>query len=141
MRGGHERQRAAAGLDDRVGELQAAFDAWRTGTGEGRTPAPPFAGNVSGQGPGFAELPVPRATPVTVVGIGRFGDTDSLAGTTYTAFTLADAQRLLDEQAHNLERALATSTAVTVDEAAQTAPIADLWQASHDRLYSRLFQS
>jgi fructose 1,6-bisphosphate aldolase/phosphatase len=57
----------------RVGELQAAFDAWRTGTGEGRTPAPPFAGNVSGQGPGFAELPVPRATPVGLLAIDKAG--------------------------------------------------------------------
>ncbi|MFN8027934.1 MAG: FtsX-like permease family protein [Acidimicrobiia bacterium] len=38
---------------------------------------------------------VPQAAPVTVVGIARFGDTDTLAGTTYTAFTLGEAQRLL----------------------------------------------
>jgi fructose 1,6-bisphosphate aldolase/phosphatase len=57
----------------RCGELQAAFDAWRTGAGEGRTPAPPFAGNVSGQGPGFAELPMPRATPVGVLAIDKAG--------------------------------------------------------------------
>jgi fructose 1,6-bisphosphate aldolase/phosphatase len=57
----------------RFGELQAAFDAWRTGSGEGRTPAPPFAGNVSGQGPGFAELPMPRAAPVGVLAIDKAG--------------------------------------------------------------------
>jgi fructose 1,6-bisphosphate aldolase/phosphatase len=57
----------------RFGELQAAFAAWRTGAGEGHTPAPPFAGNVSGQGPGFAELPMPRATPVGVLAIDKAG--------------------------------------------------------------------
>jgi fructose 1,6-bisphosphate aldolase/phosphatase len=57
----------------RFGELRAAFDAWRTGAGEGRTPAPPFAGNVSGQGPGFAELPMPRAAPVGLLAIDKAG--------------------------------------------------------------------
>jgi urease accessory protein len=52
-----------------------------------------------------------------------------------------DAQRLLAERAGDLDRTLATSLTMTVDEAAQTSPLADLWQASHDRLYSRLFQS
>ena len=52
-----------------------------------------------------------------------------------------DAQRLLAERADDLDRALASSMELSVDEAAQTSPLADLWQASHDRLYSRLFQS
>lgn len=52
-----------------------------------------------------------------------------------------DAQRLLDERADDLDRALAMGIAIAVEDAAQTAPLADLWQASHDRLYSRLFQS
>ncbi len=57
----------------RYAELRAAFDAWRTGAGEGRTPAPPFAGNVSGQGPGFAELPMPRAAPIGLLAIDKAG--------------------------------------------------------------------
>lgn len=57
----------------RVGELQAAFDRWRTGAGEGRTPAPPFADNVSGPGPGFAKLPVPRPLPVGLLAIDKAG--------------------------------------------------------------------
>lgn len=57
----------------RLGALQAAFERWRTGAGEGRSPAPPFAGNVSGQGPGFAELPMPRATPVGLLAIDKAG--------------------------------------------------------------------
>jgi fructose 1,6-bisphosphate aldolase/phosphatase len=56
----------------RMGELKAAFDRWQAGSG-GRQPAPPFAGNVSGQGPGFAELPMPRPTPVGVLAIDKAG--------------------------------------------------------------------
>jgi fructose 1,6-bisphosphate aldolase/phosphatase len=58
---------------NRFGELQQAFERWHTGNGEGRTPAPPFAGNVSGQGPGFAELPMPRPAPVGVLAIDKAG--------------------------------------------------------------------
>src|SRR5262245_27332211 len=57
----------------RHAELKAAFDRWRTGAGEGRTPAPPFAGNVSGQGPGFAELPLPGPAPVGLLAIDKAG--------------------------------------------------------------------
>src|SRR5439155_8844948 len=57
----------------RFGELQAAFHRWRTGSGEGRTPALPFAGNVSGQGPGFAELPMSRPAPVGLLAIDKAG--------------------------------------------------------------------
>jgi fructose 1,6-bisphosphate aldolase/phosphatase len=57
----------------RLGELQSAFDRWRAGASAGRTPAPPFAGNVSGQGPGFAELPMPRARPVGLLAIDKAG--------------------------------------------------------------------
>jgi len=52
-----------------------------------------------------------------------------------------DGQRVLAERADDLERTLAAAMTVTVEEAAQTTPLADLWQAAHDRLYSRLFQS
>jgi len=52
-----------------------------------------------------------------------------------------DAQRLLGECGSALDRSLERSEGLTIDEAAQTAPLIDLWQASHDRLYSRLFQS
>lgn len=56
----------------RFGELQSAFERWQAGA-KGRTPAPPFAGNVSGQGPGFAELPMSRPTPVGVLAIDKAG--------------------------------------------------------------------
>ena len=38
---------------------------------------------------------VPDQVPVTVVGLVGFGDADSMAGTTFTGFTAADAERLL----------------------------------------------
>jgi fructose 1,6-bisphosphate aldolase/phosphatase len=57
----------------RFGELRQAFERWRKGEGEGRTPAPPFSGNVSGQGPGFAELPLPKAAPVGLLAMDKTG--------------------------------------------------------------------
>src|SRR5262249_31214628 len=57
----------------RWAELKAAFERWRAGAAEGRAPEPPFAGNVSGQGPGFAELPVPRPAPVGLLAIDKAG--------------------------------------------------------------------
>jgi fructose 1,6-bisphosphate aldolase/phosphatase len=57
----------------RFGELQTAFERWRSGAVEGRTVSTPFAGNVSGQGPGFAELPMPRPTPVGLLAIDKAG--------------------------------------------------------------------
>ncbi len=38
---------------------------------------------------------VPRPVRVTVVGVAKFGHSDSMAGTTFTAFTTAEAERLL----------------------------------------------
>ena len=52
-----------------------------------------------------------------------------------------DAQRMLAECADGLDRAIERSRDLAIDDAAQTSPLIDLWQASHDRLYSRLFQS
>jgi fructose 1,6-bisphosphate aldolase/phosphatase len=57
----------------RYHDLEKTFNAWHTGASRGRTPAPPFAGNVSGQGPGFAELPMPRAMPVGLLAIDKAG--------------------------------------------------------------------
>ncbi|MGH6958901.1 MAG: fructose 1,6-bisphosphatase, partial [Dongiaceae bacterium] len=57
----------------RFGELRAAFERWQMGLGDGHTPAAPFSGNVSGQGPGFAELPMPRAAPVGLLAIDKAG--------------------------------------------------------------------
>ena len=56
----------------RFGELQEAFTHWQAGT-KGRAPAAPFVGNVSGQGPGFAELPMCRPASVGVLAIDKAG--------------------------------------------------------------------
>jgi urease accessory protein len=52
-----------------------------------------------------------------------------------------EAQRLVAESAADLDRTLARCSRLTMDEAALTAPLIDLWQSGHTRLYSRLFQS
>ena len=52
-----------------------------------------------------------------------------------------DAQRMLAGCSTALDRTIARSRDLTIDDAVQTSPLIDLWQASHDRLYSRLFQS
>ena len=52
-----------------------------------------------------------------------------------------EAQRIIAESEADLERTVVRCGTLTLDEAAQTAPLLDLWQSSHDRLYSRLFQS
>jgi urease accessory protein len=52
-----------------------------------------------------------------------------------------DAQRILSERGEDLDRTILRCTDLAIGDAAQTSPLIDLWQASHDRLYSRLFQS
>jgi urease accessory protein len=52
-----------------------------------------------------------------------------------------DAQRILSERHEDLNRTIRRCGDLVIDDAAQTSPLIDLWQASHDRLYSRLFQS
>ena len=52
-----------------------------------------------------------------------------------------DAQRMLSERSADLDRTIERCGDLAIDDAAQTAPLIDLWQAAHDRLYSRLFQS
>ena len=52
-----------------------------------------------------------------------------------------DAQRILSERSDDLDRTIRRCSDLVIEDAAQTSPLIDLWQASHDRLYSRLFQS
>jgi urease accessory protein len=52
-----------------------------------------------------------------------------------------EAQAIQRDCCADLERVHAQCAALEEDDAAQTAPIVDLLQSSHDRLYSRLFQS
>jgi urease accessory protein len=51
------------------------------------------------------------------------------------------AQRLQHECAPWLDRIAEQCRTLSVDDLAQTAPVLDLLQSAHDRLYSRLFQS
>jgi fructose 1,6-bisphosphate aldolase/phosphatase len=66
-------ERLLVGERPRMSQLRTAFERWRAGASGGKAPAPPFAGNVSGQGPGFAELPMSRPTPVGVLAIDKAG--------------------------------------------------------------------
>jgi len=52
-----------------------------------------------------------------------------------------DAQRLQHDMAATMLAVAERSSALDERDLAQTAPLLDLLQASHDRLYSRLFQS
>lgn len=52
-----------------------------------------------------------------------------------------EAQRLQAECAPDLDRVLARCAQFDESDLAQPAPLIDLFQAGHDRLYSRLFQS
>ena len=51
------------------------------------------------------------------------------------------AQRMLHEMSPALDEVLAACGGLGEDAIAQTAPLADLFGSTHDRLYSRLFQS
>jgi len=51
------------------------------------------------------------------------------------------AQALQAALAPALDEVLSTCGAFGVEDLAQTAPLLDLFAATHDRLYSRLFQS
>ena len=51
------------------------------------------------------------------------------------------AQRLQHECLESIDDVIRRCGALSVDECAQTAPLVDLLQSTHDRLYSRLFQS
>jgi len=52
-----------------------------------------------------------------------------------------EAQRLQQACAPWLDRVAGECAGLTVNDLAQTAPLIDILQAGHDRLYSRLFQS
>jgi urease accessory protein len=51
------------------------------------------------------------------------------------------AQRMLGAAGRDLPLLLESSGALEAEDVCQTAPVLDLLQAAHDRLYSRLFQS
>ena len=52
-----------------------------------------------------------------------------------------EAQRMQSACGPWLDQVAGTCASLSIDDLAQTAPLIDLLQAGHDRLYSRLFQS
>jgi urease accessory protein len=52
-----------------------------------------------------------------------------------------EAQTILADLARHIDRVIHDCEALTPHDIAQTAPLIDLFQSTHDRLYSRLFQS
>ena len=52
-----------------------------------------------------------------------------------------EAQRLQRERNGWLESLSSACTGLGTEDLAQVAPVVDLFQSTHDRLYSRLFQS
>ncbi len=52
-----------------------------------------------------------------------------------------EAQSLQHQLAPEAERMLQECSSLTLEDIAQTSPLLDVWQGTHDRLYSRLFQS
>jgi urease accessory protein len=88
----------------------------------------------------FRELGVPLATTQRVI---LFG---AARGVLSAAVRLGivgsfEAQRLQSDVAPRLDEVALRSATLDADDLAQTAPILDLLQSAHDRLYSRLFQS
>ena len=83
-------------------------------------------------------LPLPTAQRVALFGTAR--------GVLSAAVRLGivgsyEAQRLQHGCAGWLDEVAGRCGASTTDDLAQTAPVIDILQAGHDRLYSRLFQS
>jgi len=56
-----------------VDRLKEAYREWKSGKGEGHKPLEVFSGNVSGQGPGFAELPLMGAGRIGLLAMDKTG--------------------------------------------------------------------
>ncbi len=87
-----------------------------------------------------------RALDVTAAEAAELYLHHSLRGVTSAAVRLGllgphEAQRLQHDLAPLAAHVLATCHALPLDDAAQPAPLLDLFGALHDRLYARLFQS
>ena len=53
--------------------LKKAYGEWKSGEGQGHKPLEVFSGNVSGQGPGFAELPLMGAGQIGLLAMDKTG--------------------------------------------------------------------
>jgi urease accessory protein len=116
-----------------LGAVRRAFPGVAFCAGSHRHLAPAFGASASQLG--LARLETAR---MFLFGVAR--------GTLSAAVRLGitgtnDAQRILSERGEDLDRTMRRCVDLAFDDAAQTSPLIDLWQASHDRLYSRLFIS
>jgi urease accessory protein len=112
---------------DRVKTMQAR-------AGDTRAHVAPVSGTV------FEALGVPLATAQRLVLYGTARGVLSAAVRLGIAGSV-DAQRLLYACGARIEVLADRCAPLSIEDVAQTAPLIDLLQASHDRLYSRLFQS
>lgn len=89
---------------------------------------------------------VTRLLEITQDSAGQLYVFSHLRGLTASAVRLGivgtmEAQTLQHRLSLRAQEILARSSAFTLDDLAQTAPLLELWQGAQDRLYSRLFQS
>jgi urease accessory protein len=99
----------------------------------------------------FGHLPVALGAVLATAGVviddaRRLAMFGALRSATSAAVRLAvigplRAQRVLLDVAPVAERALAETRAMSARDARSVAPLVDLAQTAHDRLYTRLFQS
>ncbi len=52
-----------------------------------------------------------------------------------------EGQKIQAQLSHRVSRLAAAAGRLSIDDAAQTAPLLEMLQGGHDRIYSRLFQS
>ena len=105
-----------------------------------RAPAPPFGHLAPAFGVVTRQLNISRGTAC------RLFCFNHLRGVLAAAVRLnivgpMEAQSLQFRLAPRSEEVVRRSESLTLQDLAQTAPLMDLWQGTHDRLYSRLFQS
>ena len=156
---------AAAAYDEpeRVGEFDRFCDAFttnhvanRASRLQGKTLLSAIERTFKIAAPGDVEIPFFHFAPVFGFGLRRLDLPRELAlrmflfqhlrGLLAAAVRLnivgpMEAQVLQHQLAPRAEEIRRANEWLGVDDIAQTAPLLDLWQGAHDRLYSRLFQS
>lgn len=104
----------------RIDELKESYLAWKEGNKEGHKPLAVFSGNVSGQGPGFAELPSRKPGKFGVLAMDKTGP---------SAFNLPIWW--------SLNRALDDGTLrAFLDSLEHTGAIVEIWDVEH---HTRVF--
>lgn len=127
--------------------------------GVNRTPVADFDPRTQGipnQSRWFARPPFGHFAPIFGAALKRLGVSQEMANRLFLFGHLRsliaaavrlnivgpmEAQRIQHELTSSAEETLHRCASLRVEDAAQTAPVLDLWQGAHDRLHSRLFQS